>query len=107
MFASAPYLDLLGPLSSASGVNTAHADLSAFFLVSAAFALIAVLLPSAVCALVVPAALFGMVFAGRGIGVVLGYELTLQVMQLMMSQAISLVLMLGAMRQRTKPMPNC
>lgn len=106
LFAAAPYLDLLGPLSSATGVNTARADLSAFFLVSAAFALIGVLRPGAARALLVPAALFGTALAGRAIGLMLGDEPTAAVVQAMVAEAISLALILVAARRLSQSTPT-
>lgn len=105
LFASAPYLDLMGPITSPTGINTARADLSAFFLVSAAFALIGVLRAGAAQALIVPAALFGTAMTGRIIGLVLGDEPTAQVTQAIMAEGISLLLMLLTLRQLSRSAP--
>lgn len=97
-----PYFELFGVTGGETGINTLRADLSAFFLVSAAGALIGALRPGASRALLVPAALFGTALAGRAVGVVLGDPLTAQITQAMIAEAISTALMLGAMWQLSR-----
>lgn len=103
LVSDAPYAELFGVTGGDTGINTLRADLSAFFLVAAAGALIGALRPGASRALLVPAALFGTAFVGRATGLVLGDPLTAQISQAMIAEAISTVLMLGAMWQLSRP----
>lgn len=99
LLSSAPYFDLFGVTGGETGINTLRADLSAFFLVSAAGALIGALRPGASRALLMPAALFGTALVGRAIGLALGDPMTAEITQAMIAEAISVALMLGTMRQ--------
>ena len=102
--AAAPYFDLAGPLTDPTGVNSIRADLSAFFLVAAAFAVVGALRPGASQALLVPAALFGSAFIGRGLGLLLfGDTLTTKITQAMIIELLSAALMLVAMRHLSRP----
>jgi hypothetical protein len=103
LIADAPYAEMFGVTGGDTGINTLRADLSAFFLVAAAGALVGALRPGASRALLVPAALFGTAFVGRATGLVLGDPLTAQISQAMIAEAISTVLMLGAMWQLSRP----
>jgi hypothetical protein len=98
-----PYLGLFGITGTPTAINTVRADLSAFFLVAAGGALIGALVPGWSRALLVPAALFGTAFAGRALGLMLGDELTAEISQAMIAEAISCALLLGAMRQLQRP----
>ena len=102
--AAAPYFDLAGPLPDPTGRNTVRADLSAFFLVAAVFAVIGAVRPGASRALLVPAALFGTAMVGRLLGVIaFGDAITAAITQAMIAEAISAALMLGAMWQLSRP----
>lgn len=98
LFNPAVYTEMLGVTGDAIGMNTARADLSAFFLVSAISAAIGALIPGWQRALLVPAALFGAAFVGRGLGLVLGDPTVAGITQSMGIEAISAALMLIAMR---------
>lgn len=101
--AAAPYFDLAGPITDPTGANSIRADLSAFFLVAAGFAVVGVLRPGASHAFLVPAALFGTAFIGRGLGLMLfGDTLTTKITQAMIVEALSAALMLVAMRQLSR-----
>lgn len=98
VFSSAPYFELFGITGSATAINTVRADLSAFFLVAAGGALVGALRPGAWRALLVPAALFGTALAGRLIGLAQGDTLTTAITQALISEALSVLLLLGTMR---------
>jgi energy-converting hydrogenase Eha subunit H len=101
--AAAPYFDLAGPALDPTGRNTIRADLSSFFLVAAAFAVIGAIRPGASRALFVPAALFGTALVGRLLGVIVfGDTITAAITQAMIVEAISVALMLGAMWQLSR-----
>jgi hypothetical protein len=102
LVSSTPYFELFGVTGDATAVNTLRADLSAFFLVSAGGALIGALVPGASRALLVPAALFGTALLGRLLGVtLLGDQITAAITQAIIAEALSVALMLGAMRLLT------
>jgi hypothetical protein len=99
LLSDAPYFDLFGVTGDGPALNTLRADLTAFFLVAAGGALVGALRPGASRALLVPAALFGTALVGRLLGVaVLGDPLTAAITQAMIAEALSVALMLGAMR---------
>lgn len=102
----APYYDLFGITGDATAINTVRADLSAFFLVAAGAALYGALRPGAARLLLVPAALFGAALIGRAIGLALGDALTAQITQAMIAEALSVLLLVGAMRQLSLPAPS-
>ena len=104
--AAAPYFDLAGPIFDPTGKNSIRADLSSFFLVAAAFAVIGAVRPGASRALLVPAALFGTALVGRLLGLtVFGDTITAAITQAMIAEAISVVLMLGAYWHLSRPTP--
>lgn len=101
--AAAPHYDLAGPITDPTGMNTIRADLSAFFLVSAIFAVIGAVRPGASRALLVPAALFGTALIGRLLGLIaLGDTLTAAITEAMIVEAISTALLLGAYWQLSR-----
>ncbi|MBW8294239.1 hypothetical protein [Sphingopyxis sp.] len=77
-------------------INTLRADLSAFFLVASGAAVIGALVPSWVRALLVPAALFGSAFVGRLIGAAMGDPTNWGIIQAMIVEALTVVLMLAS-----------
>lgn len=100
---AAPHYDLAGPITDPTGMNTIRADLSAFFLVSAIFAVIGAVRPGASRALLVPAALFGTALFGRLLGLLaIGDTLTAAITQAMIAEAISTILLLGAFWQLSR-----
>ena len=102
--AAAPYFDLAGPQLDPTGRNTIRADLSSFFLVAAAFAIIGAVRPGASRALIVPAALFGTALLGRLLGLVaFGDTITAAITQAMIAEAISVALLLGAYWHLSRP----
>lgn len=103
LLSPAPYADMFGVTGGATGINTLRADLSAFFLVSAAGALVGALRPGASRALLIPAALFGTALLGRAVGLTLGDTLTAEITQAMIAEAISAALMLGTLWQLSRP----
>lgn len=104
LLSPAPYFDLFGVTGDGAAINTLRADLSAFFLVAAGGALVGALRPGASRALLVPAALFGTALIGRLLGVILfGDPLTAGITQAMIAEALSIALMLGAMRVLATP----
>jgi hypothetical protein len=101
--AAEPYADLAGPIADATGRNTIRADLSAFFMVAAAFAVVGAVRPAASRALLVPAALFGTALVGRLLGItIFGDTITAAITQAMIAEALSTALMLGAMWQLSR-----
>lgn len=99
----APYFDMFGVTGSADAINAVRADLSAFFLVAAGGAALGALVPGWQRALLVPAALFGMAFVGRAIGLGIGDTLSAGITQAMIAEAVSTTLMLGACWQLSRP----
>jgi hypothetical protein len=104
LLSATPYFELFGITGDATGVNTIRSDLSAFFLVSTAGALLGALVPGWTRALLVPAALFGTALLGRLLGVMaLGDGITAAITQAMIAEALSVALMLGALRLLSAP----
>lgn len=83
--------------------NTVRADLSAFFLVSAGGAAIGALVPRWRGALLVPAALYGTALVGRLIGVASGDLVNGAIVQAMIVEALSTLLMAGSWRLLSRP----
>jgi hypothetical protein len=95
---------MFGVFGNATGTNTLRADLSAFFLVSAAGSLYGALVPGGARALWVPAALFGTAFVGRMFGLTMGGDvLTAEISQALLAEAISTALMLACWWQLSRP----
>jgi hypothetical protein len=103
LFSAAPYFDMFGVTGDAKAINAVRADFSAFFLVSAGGALLGAFRSDWRRALLVPAALFGSAFVGRAIGVTLGDVMTPEIRQAMVAEALSVVLLLGALWQLSRP----
>ncbi|MGQ3102080.1 MAG: hypothetical protein ACT6Q5_13935 [Sphingopyxis solisilvae] len=77
-------------------INTLRADLSAFFIVASGAAVLGALLPGWVRALLVPAALFGTALMGRLIGAAMGDPTNWGIIQGMIVEALTVVLMLAS-----------
>lgn len=77
-------------------VNTLRADLSAFFLVSSVSAAIGALIPGWTRALFVPAALYGTALVGRLFGWFNGDVIDSNIVQAMIVEALTVLLMLGS-----------
>ncbi|WP_422060099.1 hypothetical protein [Sphingopyxis sp.] len=92
----ASYQQQFGILVEGVAVNTLRADLSAFFLVSSASAVIGALVPGWTRALLVPAALYGTALIGRLFGAASGDIVDGNIMQAMIIEALSVALMLGS-----------
>jgi len=84
-------------------INTLRADLSAFFIVASGAAVIGALVPGWVRALLVPAALFGTAFAGRLIGAAMGDPSNWGIIQAMIVEALTVVLMLASWWALSRP----
>ncbi|MCC2601923.1 hypothetical protein [Sphingopyxis yananensis] len=89
------YADNFAIRIDAAAANTMRADFSAFFLVAAGGALLGAVIPAWTKALLVPAALFGTALVGRLIGASMGDFVNNGIVQAMMIEALSLVLMAG------------
>jgi hypothetical protein len=99
----ASYSETFGFTISGVAINTLRADLSSFFLVSAGAAALGALIPVWVRALLVPAALFGTALAGRLVGVAMGDPTNFGIVQGMIVEALSVLLMLGGWRALSHP----
>lgn len=95
------YADNFGIRIDAAAANTLRADFSAFFLVASASALIGALIPRWNNALLVPAALFGTALLGRLLGAGMGDFVNNGIIQAMIIEALSVVLLLGGWRALT------
>ncbi len=84
-------------------INTLRADLSAFFLVASGAAAIGALLPGWTRALLVPAALFGTALAGRLIGIGMGDPTNWAIIQGMIAEALTVVLMVASWWVLSRP----
>lgn len=84
-------------------INTLRADLSAFFIVASGTAVLGALVPGWVRALLVPAALFGTALAGRLIGAAMGDPTNWGIIQGMIVEALTVVLMLASWWALSRP----
>lgn len=89
------YADSFAIRIDAAASNTMRADFSAFFLIAAGGALLGALIPRWTNALLVPAALYGTALVGRLIGVSMGDFVNNGIVQAMMIEALSVLLMAG------------
>jgi hypothetical protein len=103
LFDPASYAETFGILVEGVATNTIRADLSAFFLVAAASAAIGALVPGWVRALMVPAALYGTALAGRLFGAASGDAVNGGIMQAMIIEALSVLLMVGSWWVLSRP----
>lgn len=91
------------PAMTGGALNTIRADLSAFFIVSAAAAIWGALGHGRAMLLYVPAALFGIAFVGRGIGGSMGDGFGPVVTSSMIAEAVSVLLLVVSARVLAKP----
>lgn len=96
LFDPSSYTDTFGIVVEGVATNTIRADLSAFFLVSAAAAAIGALVPGWSRALLVPAALYGTALLGRLLGASMGDAVDFAVVQAMIIETLSVGLMVGS-----------
>lgn len=96
------YAENFGMRIEAGAANTIRADFSAFFIVAAGGALIGALVPRWSNALLVPAALFGTALIGRIIGASMGDAMNNGIIQAMIIEALSVVLLAGGWRLLTR-----
>ena len=99
------YGDTFGFAISGVAINTLRADLSAFFLVAAGAGALGALVPGWTRALLVPAALFGAALAGRMIGITMGDPTNFGIVQGMIIEALTLLLMVGSWWVLSRPAP--
>ncbi|MBO9698170.1 MAG: hypothetical protein J7499_18400 [Sphingopyxis sp.] len=103
LFDPASYGETFGVLVEGPATNTIRADLSAFFLVAAGSAAVGVLVPGWLRALLVPAALYGTALAGRLFGVANGDPVNSGIVQAMIIEALTVLLMLGSWWVLSRP----
>ena len=103
LFDPASYTETFGILVEGTATNTIRADMSAFFLVAAGAAAIGALVPGWLRALLVPAALYGTALAGRLFGVVSGDLVNSGIVQAMIIEALTVLLMIGSWWVLSRP----
>jgi hypothetical protein len=103
LFDPASYTETLGFTISGVAINTLRADLSAFFLVAAGSAAIGALAPGWLRALFVPAALYGTALAGRLVGAASGDPVNAGIVQAMIIEALTVLLMIGSWWMLSRP----
>ena len=90
------YTETFGIAVGGAATNTVRADLSAFFLVAAASAVVGALARGWTGALLVPAALYGTALVGRLVGAALGDPVGPAIVQAMIIEALTVLLMAGS-----------
>ncbi|WP_293697662.1 MULTISPECIES: hypothetical protein [unclassified Sphingopyxis] len=103
LFDPASYSETFNFAITGVAINTLRADLSAFFIVASGAAVIGALVPIWVRALLVPAALFGTAFVGRLIGAAMGDPTNWGIIQAMIVEALTVVLMLASWWALSRP----
>lgn len=86
-----------------AAANTVRADLSAFFLVAAGGAIVGALVPGWTRALLVPAALYGTALIGRLLGAAMGDLVNGAIVQAMIIEALTVVLMVASWWVLSRP----
>ncbi len=86
-----------------AAANTVRADLSAFFLVAAGGAAVGALVPGWTRALLVPAALYGTALTGRLLGAAMGDLVNGAIVQAMIIEALTVVLMVASWWVLSRP----
>lgn len=89
-----------------AAANTVRADLSAFFLVAAGGAAIGALVPGWTRALLLPAALYGTALIARLIGSAMGDLINGAIVQAMIIEALTVVLMIASWWVLSRPAPT-
>jgi len=105
LFDPASYAETFGIVVEGAATNTIRADLSAFFLVAACAAALGALVPGWVRALLVPAALYGTALAGRLFGAASGDPVNSGIVQAMIIEALTVLLMIGSWWVLSRPVP--
>lgn len=90
------FVDTFGIGIDGAAANTVRADLSAFFLVAAGGAAVGALVPGWTRAMLVPAALYGTALTGRLIGAAMGDIVNGGIVQAMIIEALTVLLMTGS-----------
>lgn len=103
LFDPTSYAETFGILVEGAATNTIRADLSAFFLVAASASAIGALVPGWVRALLVPAALYGTALAGRLFGIASGDLVNTGIVQAMIIEALTVLLMIGSWWVLSRP----
>lgn len=103
LFDPASYTETFGILVEGVATNTIRADLSAFFLVAAGAAAIGALVPGWLRALLVPAALYGTALAGRLFGAANGDPVNSGIVQAMIIETLTVLLMVGSWWVLSRP----
>lgn len=103
LFDPASYGETFGILVGGVATNTIRADLSAFFLVAAGAAAVGALMPGWIRALLVPAALYGTALAGRLFGLGSGDPVNSGIVQAMIIEALTVLLMVGSWWVLSRP----
>ncbi len=106
LFDPASYSETFGILVEGVATNTIRADLSAFFLVAAGAALVGALVPGWLRALLVPAALYGTALVGRLFGVASGDAVNTGIVQAMIIEALTVLLMIGSWWVLSRPVAS-
>ncbi|HMO74138.1 MAG TPA: hypothetical protein PKD99_14105 [Sphingopyxis sp.] len=106
LFDPASYADTFGLVVEGVAINTIRADLSSFFLVSAGAAALGALVPAWLRALLVPAALYGTALLGRLFGVAMGDPTNFGIVQGMIIEALTVLLMVGSWWVLSRPVPE-
>ncbi|WP_033074215.1 hypothetical protein [Sphingopyxis sp. MWB1] len=92
----ASFSDMFGVAVDGRAANTVRAELSAFFLVAAGGAALGALIPRWGHALLVPAALYAVALVGRLIGMISGDFVDEAIVQAMIVEALSVMLLVAA-----------
>lgn len=103
LFDPASYTETFGILIEGFAANTVRADLSSFFLVAAGGAAVGVLVPGWLRALLVPAALYGTALLGRLYGAAVGDAVHFGIVQAMIIEALTVLLMVGSWWVLSRP----
>ncbi|PZQ21311.1 MAG: hypothetical protein DI569_12405 [Sphingopyxis macrogoltabida] len=103
LFDPASYNETFGIVVEGVATNTIRADLSAFFLVAAGAAAVGALVPGWLRALLVPAALYGTALAGRILGAASGDPVNGGIVQAMIIEALTVLLMVGSWWALSRP----
>lgn len=98
--------DMFGIAVEGRAANTVRADLSAFFLVSAGGAALGALIPRWTRALLVPAALYAVALIGRLIGLISGDFVDEAIVQAMIVEALSVMLLVTGWYILSRPAPD-
>ena len=90
-------VDTFGVSGDAMAMNTIRADFSAFFLMAGGAACWAALRPEHAKVLLVPISAFGLALGGRILGIMLGDPFAGSVRQSVVVEAVSVLLLIGAL----------